>query len=154
MELSWFGSWKPTLELRPGQEPPLDRFTIAGTPEEVAARVIALWEAGADRVGAEPDDGTELPQSAARRISEGGVAGADEERGSVVAPGDGIRWSVAHGDHPFAPVQQVHHDDAATVGSPDRPEHLPSRQDPPGTSREIHHEQTEIVQPGRLVVER
>jgi 5,10-methylenetetrahydromethanopterin reductase len=40
----------PTLELRPGQEPPLDRFTIAGTPEEVAARVIGLWEAGADRV--------------------------------------------------------------------------------------------------------
>ncbi len=40
----------PTLELRPGQEPPLDRFTIAGTPEEVAARVIALWAAGADRV--------------------------------------------------------------------------------------------------------
>ena len=40
----------PTLELRPGQEPPLDRFTIAGTPEEVAARVIDHWEAGADRV--------------------------------------------------------------------------------------------------------
>jgi 5,10-methylenetetrahydromethanopterin reductase len=40
----------PTLELRPGQMPPLDRFTIAGTPEEVAAQVIALWEAGADRV--------------------------------------------------------------------------------------------------------
>ena len=40
----------PTLDLRPGQEPPLDRFTIAGTPEEVAAQVIALWEAGADRV--------------------------------------------------------------------------------------------------------
>jgi 5,10-methylenetetrahydromethanopterin reductase len=40
----------PTLDLRPGEEPPLDRFTIAGTPEEVAAQVIALWEAGADRV--------------------------------------------------------------------------------------------------------
>ena len=34
----------------PGQEPPLDRFAIAGTPEEVAAQVIGLWEAGADRV--------------------------------------------------------------------------------------------------------
>ena len=32
------------------EEPPLDRFAIAGTPEEVAARVIELWEAGADRV--------------------------------------------------------------------------------------------------------
>lgn len=40
----------PTLELRPGQDPPLDRFTIAGTPEEVAARVEELWAAGADRV--------------------------------------------------------------------------------------------------------
>jgi 5,10-methylenetetrahydromethanopterin reductase len=30
--------------------PPLDRFCIAGTPEEVAARVQELWEAGADRV--------------------------------------------------------------------------------------------------------
>ena len=40
----------PTLELWPGQEPPLDRFAIAGTPEQVAAKVIALWEAGADRV--------------------------------------------------------------------------------------------------------
>jgi 5,10-methylenetetrahydromethanopterin reductase len=40
----------PTLELRAGEEPPLDRFAIAGTPEEVAARVIELWEAGADRV--------------------------------------------------------------------------------------------------------
>jgi 5,10-methylenetetrahydromethanopterin reductase len=40
----------PTLELRPGQEPPLERFTIAGTPEEVAARVEELWAAGADRV--------------------------------------------------------------------------------------------------------
>ncbi len=40
----------PTLELRPGAEPPLERFTIAGTPEEVAAQVLGLWEAGADRV--------------------------------------------------------------------------------------------------------
>lgn len=40
----------PTLELRPGQEPPLDRFTIAGTPEQVAVRVEELWAAGADRV--------------------------------------------------------------------------------------------------------
>ena len=30
--------------------PPLDRFCIAGTPEEVAARVEELWDAGADRV--------------------------------------------------------------------------------------------------------
>jgi 5,10-methylenetetrahydromethanopterin reductase len=40
----------PTLELRPDQKPPPERFTIAGTPEEVAARVEELWAAGADRV--------------------------------------------------------------------------------------------------------
>jgi 5,10-methylenetetrahydromethanopterin reductase len=40
----------PTLELGPGQEPPLERFTIAGTPEQVAARIEELWDAGADRV--------------------------------------------------------------------------------------------------------
>jgi 5,10-methylenetetrahydromethanopterin reductase len=40
----------PTLGLRSGETPPLDRFAIAGTPEEVAERVIALWEAGAHRV--------------------------------------------------------------------------------------------------------
>ncbi|MFO7572682.1 MAG: LLM class flavin-dependent oxidoreductase [Gaiellaceae bacterium] len=40
----------PTLELRPGESPPFDRFCIAGTPEAVASRVVELWEAGADRV--------------------------------------------------------------------------------------------------------
>ena len=40
----------PTLELGHGEEPPLDRFAIFGTPEEVASRVRDLWDAGADRV--------------------------------------------------------------------------------------------------------
>ena len=40
----------PTLDLRSGAEPPLERFAIAGTPEEVAARVEELWAAGAGRV--------------------------------------------------------------------------------------------------------
>jgi 5,10-methylenetetrahydromethanopterin reductase len=40
----------PTLDLEPGEPPPLERFCIAGTPEEVAARVVELWEAGAHRV--------------------------------------------------------------------------------------------------------
>jgi 5,10-methylenetetrahydromethanopterin reductase len=40
----------PTLALAPGEPVPLDRFTLAGTPEEVAARVVELWDAGADRV--------------------------------------------------------------------------------------------------------
>ena len=40
----------PTLELAPGEPAPLDRFCIAGTPEQVAERVRELWDAGADRV--------------------------------------------------------------------------------------------------------
>ena len=44
------GRLDPTLELRPGAPLPLEKFCIAGTPEEVAARVVALWEAGVDRV--------------------------------------------------------------------------------------------------------
>jgi 5,10-methylenetetrahydromethanopterin reductase len=39
-----------TLELRPGEAPPLEKFVLAGTPEEVAARARALIEAGAARV--------------------------------------------------------------------------------------------------------
>jgi 5,10-methylenetetrahydromethanopterin reductase len=38
----------PTLDR--DAPPPLERFCIAGTPEEVAARVHELWDAGADRV--------------------------------------------------------------------------------------------------------
>jgi 5,10-methylenetetrahydromethanopterin reductase len=40
----------PTLDLRPGEQPPLDRFTMAGTPEEVAAQAGRLFDAGAARV--------------------------------------------------------------------------------------------------------
>jgi 5,10-methylenetetrahydromethanopterin reductase len=54
----------PTLAQ--GEEPRLERFCIAGTPEEVAERVVELWEAGADRVelgtpqGRTPLSGVEL----------------------------------------------------------------------------------------------
>ena len=40
----------PTIDVRASKPPPPERFCIAGTPEEVAARVIELWDAGADRV--------------------------------------------------------------------------------------------------------
>jgi 5,10-methylenetetrahydromethanopterin reductase len=40
----------PTLELRAGQAAPLERFCIAGTPEEVAGYVVELWNAGVSRV--------------------------------------------------------------------------------------------------------
>jgi 5,10-methylenetetrahydromethanopterin reductase len=56
----------PTLELRDSQAPPLERFCIAGTPEEVAARVVELWDAGAHRVelgtpqGRTPTTGVDL----------------------------------------------------------------------------------------------
>jgi 5,10-methylenetetrahydromethanopterin reductase len=52
----------PTLELVPGREPPLERFAIAGTPEEVAARVVELWEAGADRVELGTPQGRTTPE--------------------------------------------------------------------------------------------
>jgi 5,10-methylenetetrahydromethanopterin reductase len=52
----------PTLDLAPGQEPPLDRFAIAGTPAEVAARVVELWEAGADRVELGTPQGRTTPE--------------------------------------------------------------------------------------------
>jgi 5,10-methylenetetrahydromethanopterin reductase len=38
----------PTLD--PEKPPALERFCIAGTPDEVAERVVELWEAGVDRV--------------------------------------------------------------------------------------------------------
>jgi 5,10-methylenetetrahydromethanopterin reductase len=44
------GQLDPTLQLATGETPPLDRFVIAGTPEEVAAHVRRLYEAGATRV--------------------------------------------------------------------------------------------------------
>jgi len=39
-----------TLELPPGQDPPLDRFVFAGTPEEVAEQARRVLDAGAKRV--------------------------------------------------------------------------------------------------------
>ncbi|MCS7006258.1 MAG: LLM class flavin-dependent oxidoreductase [Gaiellaceae bacterium] len=60
------GHLDPTLELRPGDALPLDRFCIAGRPEEVAGRLVELWDAGADRVdlgtpqGTTPEAGVEL----------------------------------------------------------------------------------------------
>jgi 5,10-methylenetetrahydromethanopterin reductase len=44
------GELDPTLELEPGEPVPLDRFVFAGTPEEVAAQALRLFEAGAARV--------------------------------------------------------------------------------------------------------
>jgi 5,10-methylenetetrahydromethanopterin reductase len=52
----------PTLELRPGRPAPLERFCIAGTPEEVAARVVELWEAGAHRVELGTPQGRTTPE--------------------------------------------------------------------------------------------
>jgi 5,10-methylenetetrahydromethanopterin reductase len=40
----------PTLELRPGEQAPLEKFTLAGTPEQVAEQALALYAAGAHRV--------------------------------------------------------------------------------------------------------
>jgi 5,10-methylenetetrahydromethanopterin reductase len=57
------GRHDPTL---PPGDRPLERFCIAGTPEEVAARIVELWDAGADRVelgtpqGRTPREGVDL----------------------------------------------------------------------------------------------
>jgi 5,10-methylenetetrahydromethanopterin reductase len=40
----------PTLGLGAGEEPPLEKFVIAGTPEEVARQALALYDAGVHRV--------------------------------------------------------------------------------------------------------
>ena len=52
----------PTLELRASQNAPLEKFTIAGTPEQVAERVRLLWEAGADRVELGTPQGRTTPR--------------------------------------------------------------------------------------------
>ncbi len=50
MYLDVVGGLDPTLGLAPGDPVPLDRFVIAGTPEEVAAHAARLLDAGAKRV--------------------------------------------------------------------------------------------------------
>ena len=44
------GELDPTIDLRPGEAAPLDKFVLAGTPEDVAAQAQALYEAGAARI--------------------------------------------------------------------------------------------------------
>ena len=50
MYLDIVGGLDPTLDLAPGKPVPLERFVIAGTPEEVAAHAQRLLDAGAKRV--------------------------------------------------------------------------------------------------------
>jgi 5,10-methylenetetrahydromethanopterin reductase len=50
MYLEIVGGLDPTLDLAPGDPVPLDRFVIAGTPEEVAAHAQRLFDAGVKRV--------------------------------------------------------------------------------------------------------
>jgi 5,10-methylenetetrahydromethanopterin reductase len=44
------GSLDPTLGLKPGETAPLEKFTLAGTPVDVAAQARELLDAGAHRV--------------------------------------------------------------------------------------------------------
>ena len=46
-----------SLGLAPGEAPPLDRFVLAGTPDEVARQARRLFEAGARRVEFGPPQG-------------------------------------------------------------------------------------------------
>ena len=50
MYLDVVGQLDPTLGLAPGDPVPLDRFVLAGTPEDVAAHAVRLFDAGAMRV--------------------------------------------------------------------------------------------------------
>jgi 5,10-methylenetetrahydromethanopterin reductase len=50
MYIDVVGGLDPTLGLAPDDPVPLDRFVIAGTPEEVAAHAQRLLDAGAKRV--------------------------------------------------------------------------------------------------------
>jgi len=50
MYLDVVGRLDPTLELEPGEPVPLEKFVLAGTPEDVATQASALIEAGAYRV--------------------------------------------------------------------------------------------------------
>jgi 5,10-methylenetetrahydromethanopterin reductase len=50
MYLDVVGALDRTLELKPGESPPLEKFVLAGTPAEVAAQARRLVEAGAARV--------------------------------------------------------------------------------------------------------
>lgn len=54
----------PTLDLGRGEEPPLDRFVFAGTPDEVASHALRMREAGASRV----EFGTPAGLTAARGV--------------------------------------------------------------------------------------
>ncbi|HKI91869.1 MAG TPA: LLM class flavin-dependent oxidoreductase, partial [Gaiellaceae bacterium] len=50
MYLEVVGELDPTLELRPGQLPPVEKFVLAGTPVDVARQARALLDAGATRI--------------------------------------------------------------------------------------------------------
>jgi 5,10-methylenetetrahydromethanopterin reductase len=50
MYLDVVGRLDATLELAPGESVPLEKFVLAGTPEDVAKHTIALVDAGAFRV--------------------------------------------------------------------------------------------------------
>jgi len=50
MYLDVVGRLDPTLELAPGDPVPLEKFVLAGTPDDVARQTIALIGAGAYRI--------------------------------------------------------------------------------------------------------
>ena len=50
MYLDVVGRLDPTLELAAGDAVPLEKFVLAGTPDDVARQTIALIDAGAYRV--------------------------------------------------------------------------------------------------------
>jgi 5,10-methylenetetrahydromethanopterin reductase len=59
-----------TLELRAGETPPLDRFVLAGTPDEVARQAAGLLEAGVRRVEFGPPQGLRSSAEGVRLLAD------------------------------------------------------------------------------------
>jgi 5,10-methylenetetrahydromethanopterin reductase len=65
MYLDVVGELDPTLELKPGQSAPLEKFVLAGTPDEIAAQARALLDAGVDRIEFGTPQGLTTPDGVA-----------------------------------------------------------------------------------------
>ena len=59
-----------TLGLRAGQAPPLERFVLAGTPEEVARQAGGLLEAGVRRIEFGPPQGLHSTEAGVQLLAE------------------------------------------------------------------------------------
>ncbi len=59
-----------TLDVAPGDDPPLDRFVLAGTPDEVARHAARLLDAGVRRIEFGPPQGLRSTEEGVRLLAE------------------------------------------------------------------------------------